>query len=138
MLQVPGDVAFSALFSVMILIFYCRTWMAALVKCRNFSCPSFPDVRNFHHKVVPKRIANTIHFRAANETKLHIKSLIPNHFLLYWKKEMNFLVSVRYTSKKQLFTSVLVKLVVIYHATSWHSKFTSLFTFPSWIVVNGS
>lgn len=102
MLQVPGDVAFSALFSVMILIFYCRTWMAALVKCRNFSCPSFPDVRNIHYKVVPKRIANTIHFRAANETKLHIKSLIPNHFLLYWKKEMNFLVSVRYTSIKTI------------------------------------
>lgn len=90
MLQVPGDVAFSALISVIILIFYCRTWMAALVKCRNFSCPSFPDVRNFHHKVVPKRIANTIHFWAANETKLHIKSLIPNHFFVILKERNEF------------------------------------------------
>ena len=64
--------------------------MAALVKCRNFSCPSFPDVRNFHHKVVPKRIANTIHFRAANETKLHIKSLIPNHFFVILKERNEF------------------------------------------------
>ena len=31
-------------------------------------------------------ITSTIHLLAAHDTKLHVKSLIPNHLLVYWKK----------------------------------------------------
>ena len=37
--------------------------------------------------LVGKWIARTIHFRAADETKSRVETLITDHFSIYWKKK---------------------------------------------------
>ena len=64
--------------------------------------------------LVRKRKASvTIYLRVAFKTKSRINSLTSDHFTIYWKKQTNFFVFVRYTVK-QLFTSVSLKVVDIY------------------------
>ena len=77
--------------------------------------------------LVGKWIANNIHLQATNEAKLCFKSLISNHFLVHWKKQTHLLLSVWYILK-QLFTSVLVKVVDIYLAASGLGKYPLLST----------
>ena len=64
--------------------------------------------------LVRKRKASvTIYLRVAFETKSRNNSLTSDHFTIYWKKQTNFFVSVRYIVK-ELFTSVSLKVVDIY------------------------
>ena len=60
-----------------------------------------------HWLAIWKWIASTNHLPAADETKFHVKSLISDHFLVYWKKQTKCLVSVWYLLK-QLFASTFV------------------------------
>ena len=62
--------------------------------------------------LVWKLIARTIHLWTADETESHLKSLISNPFLVYWKKQTNIFVFVWYMVT-QLLLSVLLQVVNI-------------------------